>query len=116
MLFDDDCGDEPVDRGVVGEHSHDVGASLDLAMEPLERVGGPDLAPVLDREPRERAEVVAGVEERSGHVTELGLEGGDDAVELGVDGIGVGLSEDRADRRGDHLGVGLGELWLTRCA
>ena len=55
-------------------------------------------------------EVVAGGGEHPGDVSELGLEGGDDAVELGVDRGGVGLSENRADRRGDHLGVGPGNF------
>jgi hypothetical protein len=36
---------------------------------------------VLDREPGELQEVVAGVAERAGHDRELRLEGGDDAVE-----------------------------------
>jgi hypothetical protein len=71
VLFDDDGGDEPIDGVVVGEHADDVGASFDLAMEPLERVGRPDLAPVLDGERGERQQVVAGVAEHRRDVWEL---------------------------------------------
>ena len=53
-LFDDDCGDEPVDCVVVGEHADDVGATFHFAVESFERVGRPDLASVLDREDTER--------------------------------------------------------------
>ncbi len=34
-------------RRLVGEDAHHVGAPLDLAVEPFERVVGPDLPPVL---------------------------------------------------------------------
>jgi hypothetical protein len=36
MGFDHDSGDESGDGGVVGEDADDVGAALDLAVEPLE--------------------------------------------------------------------------------
>ena len=38
------------DRSVVGEDADHVRAPFDLLVEPLERVGAPDLAPVLLRE------------------------------------------------------------------
>ena len=44
--LDDHGGDQPVDGGVVGEDADDVGAPLDLAVEPLQGVRRPDLAPV----------------------------------------------------------------------
>lgn len=48
------------DRGVVGEDADDVGASFDLLIEPVQRVGVPHLAPVLLREVQERQQVVSG--------------------------------------------------------
>jgi hypothetical protein len=81
VLFDDDGGNEPFDGGVVGEHAHDVGAALDLSMEPFERVRGPDLAPVLDRERFEGEKVVAGAGEHLGDVRELRVQRLDDAVD-----------------------------------
>ena len=35
-------------RGGVGEHTDDVGAALDLLVDPFQRVGRPDLLPVRD--------------------------------------------------------------------
>jgi len=46
VLFDYYGGDEPFDRGVVGEHADDVGAALQLMVQSLERIGRSDLAPV----------------------------------------------------------------------
>jgi hypothetical protein len=68
--------------GVVGEHAGDVDASLDLAVDALEGVGRRDLAPVLDGEPGEGQEVVAGVGEHAGSGRELRFEG-HDAVRTG---------------------------------
>jgi hypothetical protein len=48
------------DRGVIGEDTDDIGAALDLLVEPLERVGAPDLAPVLLREVEEGQHVITG--------------------------------------------------------
>ena len=50
VLLGEHGADEADDGGVVGEDLHDVGASLDLLVEPLERVVRPDLAPVIRRE------------------------------------------------------------------
>src|SRR5215208_5471064 len=47
-------------RGVVGEDAHDVGAPLHLFVEPFQRVGAPQLAPVRDREGGEGDQVLAG--------------------------------------------------------
>ena len=39
VLFEQDCADQTDDGVLVGEDADDVGASLDLAVEPFERVG-----------------------------------------------------------------------------
>src|SRR6188472_1156060 len=39
VLFEEDCSDEACDGGLVGEDADDLGAALDLAVYPLERIG-----------------------------------------------------------------------------
>jgi hypothetical protein len=63
VLLDDHGGDEPVDRCVVGEHADDIAAAFYLPVQAFERVGGPHLAPVLERQRRERQQILAGVDE-----------------------------------------------------
>ena len=46
VLFEQHGTDESDDRGVVGEDPDHVAAPLDLLVDPLERVGGGDLAPM----------------------------------------------------------------------
>jgi hypothetical protein len=53
----------------------------------------------------EGQQVLGGVAEHRLDLRELAAEHAGDDVELGVHVLGVGLGEDRADRRGDHLGV-----------
>jgi len=60
---------------------------------------------------QERADdeqVVPGADEHGSDVEELRIEGDTDPVGQRVDGLDVGLSEDRADRNSDHLRVGPG--------
>src|SRR5947208_633091 len=45
VLLGQDCPDQAGDGGAVGEDADDVGAAADLLVEPLERVGRPDLPP-----------------------------------------------------------------------
>ncbi len=85
----------------VGEDADDVGAAADLAVESLVGVVGPDLAPHLLGEGGEREDVGAGVVEVLGDGGQLAGEGVDDAVELGVHRLGVGLVVDRVQQRLD---------------
>ena len=50
MLLGEDRTDESEDCVVVGEHADDVGAPFGLLVDPIERVRGPDLAPVMPGE------------------------------------------------------------------
>ena len=109
VLFDHDGGDEPGDRSIVGEDPDDFGAAFDLAVDPLEGVGGPDLAPVRLGERGECQEVLSGVAEQRGDVGELAGEHAGDLGQLGAHVAGVGLGEDRAHSSGDHLGRALGD-------
>ena len=60
VLLDHEAGREPDQRGVVGEDADDVGAAADLAVDPLERVGGAQLAPVVGGEGVEGEQVLLG--------------------------------------------------------
>ena len=50
MGLDQDGAGQAEQGGRVGEHPDDVGAAFDLLVHPLQRVSGPDLLPVRDRE------------------------------------------------------------------
>ncbi len=107
MLLDQDRSCEAQQRLGVGEHADDVGAALDLLVDPFEGVGGPDLAPVGLRGRRERQQVVLRLAEHRLDLGQLPAEHASDDIELLLDVLGIRLGEDRADRRGDHLGVAL---------
>ncbi len=52
--------DQADDALAVGEDADDVGAAADLAVEPLLRVVGPDLPPVLFRDVRKGKDLLLG--------------------------------------------------------
>ena len=106
--LDQDRAGQAEQRGGVGEDPDDVGAAFDFLVEPLERVGRPDLLPVRHREPGEGEQVVVGLAEHLLDLGQLLAEHRGDDLELLGDVLGVGLGEDGADRGGDHLLVALG--------
>jgi hypothetical protein len=61
VLLDHDAGGEPDQGAVVGEDADDVGAAADLAVDPLERVGGAQLRPVVGGEAVEGEQVLFGL-------------------------------------------------------
>jgi hypothetical protein len=73
-------------------------AALDLAVEPLERVGRPDVAPVRVREVGERGQVGLGLAQQLGDGRELPREGVADDFDVLADGVAGGLGEDRVDQ------------------
>ena len=68
VLLEQDGSDQAGDAVPVGEDLYDVGAALDLAVETLDGVVGPDLGPVLLGEGGERGQVGLGLGE---HVSDL---------------------------------------------
>ncbi len=66
--------DQPDHAGVVGEDADDVGAAADLAVEALQRIGRPELGPVLGRERVEGQDVVLGLLEQRGDLRQARLE------------------------------------------
>jgi hypothetical protein len=59
VLFEQDGADETHDGVLVGEDTHDICASLDLAVEALDRIGAVQLGPVLGREAHVREDVAS---------------------------------------------------------
>ena len=49
VLLEKDGADQTGDGFLVGQDADDVGATLDLAVEPFQRVGAVDLRPVVPR-------------------------------------------------------------------
>jgi hypothetical protein len=82
----------------VREDLDDVGAACDLPVQPLERVRGLDLLPVLVGEVRARGQVFLGLQQDLLDLGELAAEHVGDGVELGADRVRGGLGEDGADR------------------
>jgi hypothetical protein len=90
--------------------AHDPGAALDLLVDPLERVDGPDLAPVLARERGEGKDLDLRVVHQR---TELEAPGGElvaGLVPRCVDVVGARLGEDHPERRSHIVGLPLGHV------
>jgi hypothetical protein len=92
-------GDQPDQRGVVGEDPDDVGAPGDLAVEALKRIGRSDLRPVLGGEGVEGQHVGLGVLEQCRDFRQPALELLDGVTQPPAGLIAVVGGEDRADDR-----------------
>ena len=90
VLLEQDGADQAGDGLPVGEDLHDVGAALDLAVEALDGVVGPDLGPVLFGEGRKRGAALPGG-------------AGQDRLDRGAD-TGVGVAGDQHDPLGGLVG------------
>ena len=107
---DQDCADEPDHRCGIGEDPDHAPATLDLLVDPLKRVGRPDLAPVLTRERGEGEDLGFGFV----HVgPDLGPPCGElvsGFVPRCVDVGGLGLGEDHPECRGHVVDLSLGDV------
>ena len=110
LLLQQLASHQPCDRGVVGEDADHVGAALDLLVEALERVGAPDLAPVLLGEVQERQHIVTGgLHHRHGGWELLAQHRGD-PLPVGAHLIG-GLNHEHRFHCGcHHVLAGLGHV------
>lgn len=108
MLLDQDRSSEPEEGGGLGEHAYDVGAAFDLFVHSFQRVRGPDLAPMPLWKSGEGKQVGSGVGEHRRDLRVGSFEHGGDLGELCLDVFPVGLGEDGADDRGDHILAALG--------
>ena len=96
-LLEQDGADEPGDRGFIRKDADNIGAALDLTVEPLDGVGAVQLGAMLPREIYVGQDVMlGGVHERCelGHPRAQLVSHG---APLGVRGRCVGLGERGAD-------------------
>jgi hypothetical protein len=96
-------GDQPDQRGVVGEDPDDVGAPGDLAVEALKRIRRSDLGPVLGREGVEGQHVGLGLLEQRRDFRQPALELLDGVTQPPARLVTVACGEDRADDRAQRI-------------
>jgi len=110
LLLQQLAAHQPRDRGVVGEDADHVGAPFDLLVQALERVGAPDLAPVLLGEVQERQHVVAGGLHHRHGAGELLAQHLGDPLPVGAHLIGGLDHEHRFHGGGHHVLASLGDV------
>ena len=98
----EDGADESDDGSFVGEDSHDTGATFDLLVEPIERVGRSDLRRVRTRVGAEGEDCGAGVVHLHGDLREAISELVADLDAGGTNGVGGGP----ARRTRSHCQIG----------
>src|SRR5512132_2902238 len=107
VLLEENGADQASDRSLVGEDADHVGASLDLAVDALERIGRVDLGPVLPRERHVREDVLLGLVKHCGELRQLGADLVRDVAPLRLGGAGVVLGEGGSDERRHHAPAAL---------
>ena len=112
VLFEQDGADEAGDCGLVWEDADDLGAALDLAVEPLQRIGAVDLGPVILGKAHEGEDIGFGFVHQCGELGHLGPELIGDLAPLGSGHLGILLGEGGGDEGGDDaaaLLAGMGQ-------
>jgi len=94
----------------LGKDSDDPGSAFDLLVDPLQRVGRPDLLPVRFRERGERQHFGLGVVHQRADLRERLGRLIADLIPGFVDSVGVGLGENGAEHRRGHVHVRLGDM------
>jgi len=101
--------ESPVDDGsFVGEDADHATTSLKLAVDPLERVSRPDLAPVGPGKLTKGEHLLFRSVHESGDPSESAGKGGRHVVPLGGDLLLGGVGEDGAEGRRHHLVLAIG--------
>ena len=111
-MLEKDGADEPCGGGFVGKDTDDVGAALDLGMEPFDRVCGVQFLAVLPGEAQVGEDVVLGFVHENCQLGDLGPELVGDLAPLGLRAVGVLLGEGGGDEGGDDapaLAAGMGQ-------
>jgi hypothetical protein len=92
--FDPHRARQPQQGLGIGEDADDIRAPLDLLVQPLERVGAPDLLLVAEREAGEGGDVVGGFMEHRLNLRELAAEHtGDDLSSCSPTAVGPGWAK-----------------------
>ena len=102
MLLSQDDANQATHGWSVREDAHDIGVTSDLLVETFQRVVGPDLLPVGDREAGEGQDIGASIVQKRGNLREPVLELIGQPIELGVYLIGGGLLVDRRTMVATH--------------
>ncbi|EJU11880.1 hypothetical protein LH128_16678 [Sphingomonas sp. LH128] len=97
ILLEHESADEADDGCVVGKDADDIGSSLDLFVDALERVGRRDLRPVLLGERHIGEHLFARAVHHDGELLVSFTQGIGDVVPLFVGGFGALLGEDRLE-------------------
>jgi hypothetical protein len=100
ILFEQDRTDQALDTGLIGEDADDVGTTLDLLVQTLQRVGRMQLRPMRTREAHEGKDIGFGFVHEGGELGETRAELVGDMPPGSSTGGGNFLSEDGADRGG----------------
>ena len=101
ILFEQQCADESDDGVVVGEDADDLGSSLDLAIETLDRIRAVKLGPMLLRECHVGEHVGLGVVHDGGELRHFWPDLVGDGTPLNPGGLGRLLGEGSGDEGGD---------------
>ena len=107
--LDQHAGRQAQQRGRAGEDPDDIGSTFDFPVQPLQRIGRPDLAPMGLKEVGERGDLLACVSRHRCYNWLLRLQHQRDGLDLGPDQRPGGLGEDGPDRGSDHLALALGD-------
>lgn len=102
VLFEQDGADQPHDRCLVGVNADDVGAALDLLVEPLERVGGVQLAAQLLGAIHEGEDIVFGLVHHGCKILKAFVQAVGEVATLFTGGADVWVGEGGADGGGSH--------------
>jgi hypothetical protein len=107
ILLEQQGTDKADHGGLVGEDADDLAASLDLAIEAFERIGGVQLDAMLGGEAHVGQDVGLGIVHQGGKLGDAGPELIGDLPPLLAGGFGVVLGEGGADPGLDDPALGL---------
>ena len=107
VLFEEQGSDQTGDGGLVGKDADDFAASLDLAVEPLQRVGGVQPGAMLGGEAHVGEHIDLGLIHEGGEFGHAGPGLIGDVTPLLAGGGGIVLGEGGADPGGDDAALGL---------
>lgn len=99
VLFREGRAEVTDNRVSVTEHLHDVSPASDFPVQPFVGVAGPDLTRELLREHGKRDDIRSGLVEVDEGFRDFVFQSFQHSIELGVDGVGVGLVIDEVQQR-----------------
>ena len=101
VLLEQDGADQADNGLLIGEDADDLGAALDLAVQPFQRIGRVDLRPVVFGEAHKSQHVGFGLVHQGGQLGDLGSDLIGDLTPLAPRGFGIFLGKRGGDEGGD---------------